>query len=61
MTTSVVTGGNGYFGRLLVDRLLAAGDRVVVFVLDVTGVDARAGDRRVRVPAIQGARRRRWG
>jgi nucleoside-diphosphate-sugar epimerase len=50
----VVTGGNGYFGRLLVDRLLAAGDRVVVFDLDVTGVDARDGDRRVSVHAIQG-------
>lgn len=53
MTTSVVTGGNGYFGRLLVDRLLAAGDRVVVFDLDVEGAEQR-DDGPVTVDVVQG-------
>ncbi len=39
-TTSVVTGGNGYFGRLLVDMLVARGDHVRVLDIDVTGADA---------------------
>ena len=39
MTRSVVTGGNGYFGQLLVDRLVARGDDVVVFDIDVTGAE----------------------
>jgi nucleoside-diphosphate-sugar epimerase len=38
-TTSVVTGGNGYFGRLLVDHLIGRGDRVRVLDIDVTGLD----------------------
>jgi nucleoside-diphosphate-sugar epimerase len=37
---SVVTGGNGYFGRLLVARLAARGGDVRLFDVDVTG----AGD-----------------
>jgi nucleoside-diphosphate-sugar epimerase len=40
MTVSVVTGGNGYFGRVLVGRLVERGDTVRVFDVDVTG----AGD-----------------
>jgi nucleoside-diphosphate-sugar epimerase len=43
-TTSVVTGGNGYFGRLLVDHLVARGDRVRVLDIDVTGLDATSAD-----------------
>lgn len=54
MTRSVVTGGNGYFGRLLVDRLLAGGDRVVVFDVDVTGADRRNGDRKLDVELVRG-------
>ncbi len=53
MTTSVVTGGNGYFGQLLVDRLLAAGDRVVVFDIDVEGADRRDG-RSIAVDVVRG-------
>ena len=33
MTTSLVTGGNGYFGELLVQRLLARGDDVRLLVV----------------------------
>ncbi len=36
---SVVTGGNGYFGRLLVTQLVARGDDVRLFDVDVTGAD----------------------
>ncbi len=53
MTTSVVTGGNGYFGQLLVDRLLAAGDRVIVFDIDVEGADRRDGGP-IAVDVVQG-------
>jgi nucleoside-diphosphate-sugar epimerase len=46
--TSVVTGGNGYFGRLVVERLVARGDRVRLLDIDVTdapgGVDVIAAD-----------------
>jgi len=45
---SVVTGGNGYFGQLLVERLVARGDDVVVFDIDTTGA-ARPG-----VEVVQG-------
>jgi nucleoside-diphosphate-sugar epimerase len=39
---SLVTGGNGYFGQLVVDHLLARGDRVRLLDIDVTGA-ARDG------------------
>ncbi|MBA3286789.1 MAG: NAD-dependent epimerase/dehydratase family protein [Acidimicrobiia bacterium] len=39
---SLVTGGNGYFGHLLVERLVAAGDEVTVFDIDVTGAPSTA-------------------
>ena len=47
--TSLVTGGNGYFGRLLVDRLVARGEAVRVLDIDVAGaggpgVDVVQGD-----------------
>ena len=42
MTTTLVTGGNGYFGQLVVDRLVARGDRVRLLDIDVTGA-ARPG------------------
>ena len=45
---TLVTGGNGYFGQLLVDHLVGAGDRVVVFDVDVDGA-ARPG-----VDVVQG-------
>ncbi len=35
--TSLVTGGNGYFGRLLVERLVARGEVVRVLDIDVEG------------------------
>ena len=35
MTTSVVTGGNGYFGRVLVQRLLEQGEEVRLLDIDV--------------------------
>jgi len=41
VTTSLVTGGNGYFGQLLANGLLARGDRVRVLDIDVTGADPR--------------------
>jgi nucleoside-diphosphate-sugar epimerase len=37
VTVSLVTGGNGYFGRLLVARLVARGDDVRLLDIDVTG------------------------
>jgi nucleoside-diphosphate-sugar epimerase len=39
VTTSLVTGGNGYFGQLLVQRLVARGDDVRLLDVDVTGAD----------------------
>jgi nucleoside-diphosphate-sugar epimerase len=42
VTTSLVTGGNGYFGQLVVDRLVARGDDVRLLDIDVTGA-ARHG------------------
>ena len=39
MTTSLVTGGSGYFGSLLVERLVAAGDSVRV--LDISDASDR--------------------
>ncbi len=48
MTLSLVTGGSGYFGSLLVHRLVAAGH--TVRVLDLNDVDDRPAD----VEVIQG-------
>ena len=42
MTTSLVTGGSGYFGSLLVQRLVAAGDSVRV--LDISDAADRPAD-----------------
>ncbi len=58
-TTSVVTGGNGYFGQHLVARLAARGDRVRLLDIDVTGaardgVDVIAADIR-DAPAVREA------
>ena len=39
MVRALVTGGNGYFGRLLVERLVARGDDVRLLDIDVTGAD----------------------
>lgn len=52
---SLVTGGNGYFGQLLVRQLVAGGDDVRLFDIDVTdaggdGVEVVAGD--IRDPGI---------
>jgi nucleoside-diphosphate-sugar epimerase len=38
-TTSLVTGGNGYFGQLVVERLAARGDRVRLLDIDITGAE----------------------
>ena len=38
MTVSLVTGGNGYFGRVLVDQLAARGDQVRVLDIDTDGL-----------------------
>lgn len=57
MTTSLVTGGNGYFGQRLVDRLRDRGDTVRILDLDVTGapaVELVQGDVRDR-PVVDGA------
>lgn len=48
MTLSLVTGGSGYFGSLLVARLLERGDRVRV--LDITD----ASDRPINVEFVEG-------
>jgi nucleoside-diphosphate-sugar epimerase len=48
VTVSLVTGGSGYFGSLLVHRLVAAGHQVRV--LDLNDVDDRPGD----VEIVQG-------
>ena len=48
MTVSLVTGGSGYFGSLLVHRLVAAGH--TVRVLDLNDVD----DRPAQVQLVQG-------
>ncbi|MET0577640.1 MAG: NAD-dependent epimerase/dehydratase family protein [Ilumatobacteraceae bacterium] len=42
MTVSLVTGGNGYFGQLLVRRLVERGDRVRLLDIDVRGAAAAA-------------------
>ena len=54
---SLVTGGNGYFGQLLVRHLVARGDDVRLFDIDVTaaggdGVEVVAGD--IRDPGVVG-------
>ena len=40
MTTNLVTGGNGYFGQLLVQRLVERGDVVRLLDIDVAGAAA---------------------
>lgn len=54
MTKSLVTGGNGYFGQLLVGHLLARGDDVRVLDIDIAGVpdgvEAIGGD--IRDPDV---------
>jgi len=59
VTTSLVTGGNGYFGQLLVQRLVARGDDVRLLDIDVTGagglgIDVIAADIR-DVAAVRAA------
>jgi nucleoside-diphosphate-sugar epimerase len=44
MTVSLVTGGNGYFGRVLVRQLAARGDAVRLFDIDVTGAAELGAD-----------------
>jgi nucleoside-diphosphate-sugar epimerase len=39
VTRSLVTGGNGYFGRVLVQRLASRGDAVRLLDIDVSGAD----------------------
>ena len=51
--TSLVTGGNGYFGRLLAERLVERGDAVRILDIDVTdagggGIEVVAADIRDR-------------
>ncbi len=53
MTASLVTGGNGYFGQVLVHRLVERGDEVRLYDIDTTdagrpGVDVLQGDIRDR-------------
>ena len=45
MTTSLVTGGSGYFGSLLVERLVSHGD--TVRVLDISDAALAQGQRRL--------------
>ena len=54
MTVSLVTGGSGYFGSLLVHRLVAAGH--TVRVLDLNDVDDRPADIEVVQGDIRDAR-----
>ncbi|MGB8859318.1 MAG: NAD-dependent epimerase/dehydratase family protein [Ilumatobacteraceae bacterium] len=54
MTVSLVTGGSGYFGSLLVHRLVAAGH--TVRVLDLNDVDDRPTDVDVVLGDIRDAR-----
>ena len=59
-TTSLVTGGNGYFGQLLVDRLVERGDDVRLLDIDVTGAARRGVERdRGRHPRRRRRARRR--
>jgi nucleoside-diphosphate-sugar epimerase len=57
--TSLVTGGNGYFGRLLAEHLVRNGDAVRILDIDVTGaggdgIDVVEADIRDRA-AVRGA------
>jgi nucleoside-diphosphate-sugar epimerase len=54
VTHALVTGGNGYFGSLLVERLVAAGDDVRVLDIDPTGTQPDGVD--VVVADIRDAR-----
>lgn len=53
MTTSLVTGGSGYFGSLLVQRLRAAGHQVRV--LDLNDADDRPADVQIVLGDIRDA------